>query len=102
MAVDTIENKVAFGMVFSEGDMSDDVHGVPLQRGYVRVSVDGSIQDGALVPVPIFGEIETVRQAVGSLLAWPEDMVILTSPVQVSIFKILREYFINTSRNVKH
>ncbi|XP_074342473.1 uncharacterized protein LOC141680040 [Apium graveolens] len=48
------------------------------ETGYVRVQVDGIIKEDALVPVPIASEIETIRQAVGSLLAWPEDMVIFT------------------------
>lgn len=91
--MDTVDNKVAFGMVFCEGDnMSNSVHGVPLQAGYVRVSLDGMIKPDAVVPVPIVGEIETVRQAVGSLLAWPEDMVIRTSPVEVYFFLIFTEF----------
>ncbi|XP_074374239.1 uncharacterized protein LOC141714630 [Apium graveolens] len=80
MAVESIDNKVAFGVVFDDGDrMSRAVHGVPLEPGFVRVGVDGSIQDDALVPVPVVGEIETVQQAIGSHLAWPKDMIIYTS-----------------------
>ncbi|KAL8146466.1 hypothetical protein AgCh_004264 [Apium graveolens] len=78
LAVDNIENVVAFGMVFPQDGMSSSVHGVLLQPGYVRVRVDEIIKEDALVPVPIAGEIETICQAVGSLLAWPEDMVIFT------------------------
>ena len=58
--------------------MSVSVHGVPLQPGFIRVAVDGSIKDDALVLVPIVGEIETVHQAIGSHLAWPKDMIIFT------------------------
>ncbi|XP_074376825.1 uncharacterized protein LOC141718343 [Apium graveolens] len=65
-------------MVFPQDGMSSSVHGVPLQPGYVRVQVDGIIKEDALVRVPIAGEIETIVQAVDSLLAWPEDMVIFT------------------------
>ncbi|XP_074374273.1 uncharacterized protein LOC141714667 [Apium graveolens] len=80
MAVENIDNKVAFGVVFDDGDgMSRSVHGVPLEPGFVRVGVDGSIQDDALVPVPVVGEIETVQQAIDSHLAWPKDMIIYTS-----------------------
>ncbi|KAL1823706.1 hypothetical protein ACET3Z_010484 [Daucus carota] len=79
-AVDSIDNKVAFGVAFEEGDeMSVSVHGVPLQPGFVRVAVDGSIKDDAQVPVPIVGEMETVHQAIGSHLAWPKDMIIFAS-----------------------
>ncbi|XP_074377117.1 uncharacterized protein LOC141718639 [Apium graveolens] len=80
MAVESIDNKVAFGVVFYDGDgVSRSVHGVPLEPGFVRVGVDGSIQDDALVPVPVVGEIEIVQQAIGSHLAWPKDMIIYTS-----------------------
>ncbi|KAL8123712.1 hypothetical protein AgCh_011634 [Apium graveolens] len=78
LAVDNIENVVVFGMVFPQDGMSSSVHGVPLQPGYVRVQVDGIIKEDALVQVPIAGEIETIVQAISSLLAWPEDMVIFT------------------------
>ncbi|XP_074378032.1 uncharacterized protein LOC141719553 [Apium graveolens] len=80
MAVESIDNKVAFGVVFYDGDrISRSVHGVPLEPGFIHVGVDGSIQDNALVPVPVVGEIETVQQAIGSHLAWPKDMIIYTS-----------------------
>ena len=46
-----------------------------------HTSVDGVIQEDALVPVPIAGEIETVRQAVGSYLAWPRDMISFTPTI---------------------
>ncbi|KAL8094210.1 hypothetical protein AgCh_035913 [Apium graveolens] len=82
MAVESIDNKVAFGVVFDDRDgMSRAVHGVPLEPRFVRVGVDGSIQDDALVPVPMVGEIETVQQAIGSHLAWPKDMIIYTSTI---------------------
>lgn len=51
--------------------MSKYVYEVPLQLGYLRVSVNGIIKKDALVHVPIVGEIETVRKSVGSLSAWP-------------------------------
>ena len=70
-------------MIFDEAEMSNLVHGVPMQTGCVRVSVDGIIQPDALVPVPIPGEIEKVYQAVGSQLAWPRDLVIFTTPTVV-------------------
>ncbi|XP_074365577.1 uncharacterized protein LOC141706680 [Apium graveolens] len=80
MEVESIDNKVAFGVVIDERDgMSRSVHGVPLEPGFFHVGLDGSIQDNALVHVPVVGEIETVQQAIGSHLAWPKDMIIYTS-----------------------
>lgn len=91
--MDNIENKVAFGMVFCEEGMSTSVHGVPLLPGYARVQVDGIIKEDALVPVPVAGEIETVRQAVGSLLAWPKDLIIFNpSTAEVYFYSNLREF----------
>lgn len=54
------------GMVLEDPEVNKLIHRMPLPPGCVRVLVDGSIQDDALVPVPVHGEIETVRQSVGS------------------------------------
>ncbi|KAL1826336.1 hypothetical protein ACET3Z_004748 [Daucus carota] len=77
LAVETIENKVAFGLLFDDEDMNKSIHGVALQPGCARVSVDGTIQGDALIPIPIKGEIEIVDQAVGSYMSWPRDLIIL-------------------------
>ncbi|XP_063940205.1 uncharacterized protein LOC135152587 [Daucus carota subsp. sativus] len=93
LAVDNIDNKVAFGVVFDEEDgLSTSVHGVPLQPGFVRVSVDGSIQDDALVPVPVIGEIETVHQAIGSHLAWPKDMISYISSTGSEVYNLNKQF----------
>ncbi|XP_074362226.1 uncharacterized protein LOC141702446 [Apium graveolens] len=76
LSLDIIDNKVAFGVIFDDGDMASTIHGVPLKPKHARVSVDEIIQGDAQVPVPIAGEIETVEQAVGSLLAWSRDLII--------------------------
>ncbi|XP_062011742.1 uncharacterized protein LOC133728340 isoform X2 [Rosa rugosa] len=76
LAVDTITNIVAFGTVFEEEDVSRVIHGVPMKEGCVRVSVDGAIQEEARLPFPVGDEMELVGQAVGSHVAWPEELVI--------------------------
>ncbi|XP_074365007.1 uncharacterized protein LOC141706073 [Apium graveolens] len=77
LALDCIENKVAFGTVFDDHEeMNVSVHGVLLKPGHVHVSVDGHIQPEASVLVPIPGEIEVVRQTVGSHVAWPRELII--------------------------
>ena len=83
LSVDNIENKVAFGTVFDDDALNTVVHGVPLKPGYVRVSVDGHIQPNALVHVPVPGEIELVREAVGSHVAWPRNLISLRTVVVV-------------------
>lgn len=88
--MDSIDNKVAFGVVFDEEIMNVTIHGVPLAPEHARVSVDGVITPEALVPVPIAGEIETVHQAIGTHLAWPRKLIIYTPtptvPVEVYMF----------------
>lgn len=59
--MDSIENKVAFGVIFDDQDMTSTIHGVPLKPEYARVLVDEIIQGDASVPVLIDGEIETVQ-----------------------------------------
>ncbi|XP_074347261.1 uncharacterized protein LOC141686103 [Apium graveolens] len=76
LAVGTIENKVAFGLLFDDDDMNKSIHGLSMQPGCARVSVDGPIQGQAKIPVPVVGEIETVEQAVGSYISWPRDLII--------------------------
>ncbi|KAL8121084.1 hypothetical protein AgCh_018015 [Apium graveolens] len=75
-AIGTLENKVAFGLLFDDEDMNKSVHGVPIQPGCAHVSVDGPIQGQAKIPTPVVGEIETVDQAVGSHVSWPRDLII--------------------------
>ena len=77
MAVNTLENKVAFGVVFPpHGNFGDMIHGKPMPPGCLRVSVVGFIKEEALIPVPVPGEIETVLQAVGSYVAWQEEFIV--------------------------
>ncbi|XP_040374987.1 uncharacterized protein LOC112200371 [Rosa chinensis] len=80
LAVDTISNIVAFGTVFDDEDMTMTIHGVPLKEGCLKVSVDGDIQGDARLPFPVLGEMELVREAIGSHVAWPEELVIRKHP----------------------
>lgn len=90
--MERVDNKVAFGMVFpQEGEMSNNIHGRPMPTGCARVSIDGCIQPDALLPVPA-GEMDTVIQAVGSHVAWPEDLIIFPTPV-VCMSRILTTNF---------
>ncbi|KAL1818593.1 hypothetical protein ACET3Z_013462 [Daucus carota] len=82
LSVDNIENKVAFGTIFDDTELNTVVHGVPIQPGHVRVAVDGAIQGDALLPVPVEGELETVKQAIGSMVSWPEDLITIAPVVK--------------------
>jgi hypothetical protein len=76
LAVGSITNIVAFGTLLEDEFVNTTIHGVPLEEGSVRVSVDGDIQSEALLPFPVKDEMETVGQAVGSHVAWPKEFVI--------------------------
>ncbi|KAK1368032.1 hypothetical protein POM88_034125 [Heracleum sosnowskyi] len=80
LGVDTVKNKVAFGLLFDDEGMNSFIHGVPMQPGFVRVLVDGPIKDDALIPVPVVGEIEIVDQDVGSHISWPWNLIIINAP----------------------
>lgn len=71
----TIENKVAFGYVIPCQGESSKIHGREMPGGCLRVSVDGFSKPDALLPVPVPGELETVIQALGSHVAWPEELI---------------------------
>lgn len=92
--MESIENKVAFGMVFSfEGELSQKIHGRPLPVDCLRVSVDGCIKPEALLPVPVPDEMVTVEEALGSHVAWPKDLIIFTTPQLVCIYRTIIIYF---------
>ncbi|KAL6204906.1 hypothetical protein ACLB2K_022173 [Fragaria x ananassa] len=52
------------------------LHGVPLGENNVRVSVIRAIEGDALISIPVRDEILTVDDAVGSCVAWPNDLVV--------------------------
>ena len=83
--MDKKENKVAFGMVYPSVDR-EKVHGIDIHDDHKCVSVDGLIKPDALLPVPIRGEMVTVRDALGSFVAWPEELISYTTAVVCEFF----------------
>ncbi|XP_074378714.1 uncharacterized protein LOC141720264 [Apium graveolens] len=81
LSVERLENKVAFGMVYPrEDNLTDLVHGVDIPIGHQCVSVDGLIKPDALLPAETRGDdMMTVRDALGSFLAWPEELISYTN-----------------------
>lgn len=74
--------------------MSHKIHGRPMQPGCLRVSVSVSIKPDALLPVPILGEMEKVYQAVGSYVAWPQNLIIFPTDVVCISFKTISSQFV--------
>ncbi|PRQ37372.1 putative Ulp1 protease family catalytic domain, transposase, Tnp1/En/Spm [Rosa chinensis] len=81
LALGYVENIVAYATVMECDDPSQTIHGAPLGDGNKRVSIYTALDEKAKVPFPVKDEIETVKQAMGSWVAWPKDLII-PSPVK--------------------
>ncbi|KAI3925761.1 hypothetical protein MKX01_003320, partial [Papaver californicum] len=69
-------DKVAAGNVF-DNTSKEKVHNVVLGEDNFRVEVLSSKDLEALVPIPVEDEIETVRDALGTYLACPKELVVV-------------------------
>jgi hypothetical protein len=55
------------------------IHGVTLGEENVRISVEVPIKEDAYLPIPnIAGDIFTVKQAIGTHIAWPRHLVLMS------------------------
>lgn len=79
LAVGSIDNVVSHGTIIEVDAVNHTVHGVPLGEGNIRVAIDTALDEQALLPIPVTGELVTVGQAVGSHVAWPKRLVKLMS-----------------------
>ncbi|KAL6218926.1 hypothetical protein ACLB2K_012133 [Fragaria x ananassa] len=78
LVVDTVENNVTFGRIVDE-DLDPNkqtIHNVPLGAENIRVSIVVPIIGHYLLPYPIKDEIMIVKDAFGSIVAWPMNLVI--------------------------
>lgn len=75
LAVGSINNVVSHGTIIEVDAANHTVHGVPLGEGNIRVAIDASLDEQALLPIPVTEELVTVGQAVGSHVAWPKHLV---------------------------
>ncbi|XP_045792411.1 uncharacterized protein LOC123887168 [Trifolium pratense] len=54
----------------------DTVHGIKLPLGYVKVTVEVVIVGDAPLPIPVEdGDVSTIGQAIGTIVAWPFSLV---------------------------
>jgi hypothetical protein len=88
MAVGSLDNIVAIGTFVEVGVESSKqtIHGVPLGEENVRVSVIRTIIHDAKLPFPINDEIITVRDAIGTYVAWPKNLIVPPANAQKVIF----------------
>ncbi|PON57244.1 hypothetical protein TorRG33x02_294220 [Trema orientale] len=81
LAVATKENIVASGKVYYDCGPDSLLHGIPLGKGNLRVSVLIPIQPDVEVPIPT-EEVQTVLDAQGVHIAWPASLVLYETKVQ--------------------
>jgi hypothetical protein len=60
----------------------DLLHHRPLPDGHLKVSVDVVLDKDALLPIPdIVSETTFLRDAIGSFVAWPLDLIFIDDEV---------------------
>ncbi|KAF1870842.1 hypothetical protein Lal_00030152 [Lupinus albus] len=64
---------VGIGSVYNKQDAM--IHNAQTPSNHLKVSIDISIEDDALLPIPDDEDIVTVRQALGTFVAWPEYLI---------------------------
>ncbi|XP_024190454.1 uncharacterized protein LOC112194446 [Rosa chinensis] len=78
LALGSTDNVVAIATVIEVNNENNSqlIHGVPLGEGNMRVSIVRSLVDEAKLPFPIENEIMTVRDAIGTYVAWPKNLIV--------------------------
>ncbi|KAF1868150.1 hypothetical protein Lal_00018666 [Lupinus albus] len=51
------------------------IHNAQIPSNHLKVSIDISIEDDALLPIPVDEDIITVRLALGTFVAWPKHLI---------------------------
>ncbi|XP_040371537.1 uncharacterized protein LOC112184523 isoform X2 [Rosa chinensis] len=78
VAINSLDNVVAFGTIV-EVDIEASIQtilGVPMGEENVRVSVTKAIVEDALLQFPLKDEIVKIRDAIGTCVAWPKNLII--------------------------
>ncbi|XP_062002246.1 uncharacterized protein LOC133720074 isoform X3 [Rosa rugosa] len=83
LALGSVDNIVAIASVVEVQDdkcANQTVHGHPLGEGNVRVSIIRPLVPEAKLPFPVNDEIVFVKDAVGTYIAWPRDLILQSPP----------------------
>ncbi|XP_075482687.1 uncharacterized protein LOC142522962 isoform X1 [Primulina tabacum] len=70
------KNIVAYGTVVCVKGEDKLIHDVPFSHNCIRVSIDEAVDKSTPLPVPIPSECETIGGAVGTLVVWPEHLIV--------------------------
>ncbi|XP_056695318.1 uncharacterized protein [Spinacia oleracea] len=58
------------------------MHHQPIPSGYARVGISYSTEMDTLFPVPLEGEAVTIKEAIGTLVFWPIELIVLDTAVK--------------------
>ena len=78
MGIGTTNNIVAVGMVFEKSGPHEKIHNVSLGEENVRVcitKVTEAIFSNVALPIPVGDEMTQIKDAIGSFVAWPKELV---------------------------
>ncbi|KAK1552128.1 hypothetical protein Q3G72_010769 [Acer saccharum] len=78
LAVGSKSNVVALGTIMPTDGPDAMVYGIPLNEN-VRVTIDVAIKGSSLLLIPVWDELITISQAIGSYVAWPREFIIFSS-----------------------
>ena len=81
LALGSIDHVVALATVMTSDSPSHTCYGIPLGDENMRVSVYAALEEKALIPMPVKDEIHTVKQAMGSWVLWPKNLIIFSEKV---------------------
>lgn len=76
MAIGNKTNIVAEGIVFDRNGPNEKIHNIALGENNVRVSISKVISSSAILPIPVPSEMYFVKEAIGSYVAWPKELVL--------------------------
>ncbi|XP_073034989.1 uncharacterized protein [Primulina eburnea] len=76
------KNIVAYGTVVCVKGEDKLIHGVPLPHNCIRVSIDEAVDKSTPLPVPIPSECETIGDAVGTFVVWPEHLIVKSNEAE--------------------
>lgn len=59
------------------------MHLLPIPSGYARVGISYSTEMDTPLPVPLEGEAVTIGEAIGTLVFWPIELIVLDTAVKI-------------------
>lgn len=77
MTIHSKTNNVVDGFVFERNGPNEKVRGIHLGEKNVHVSIQIVFSPNNILPIPVLDEMEMVKDTIGSLVAWPKELVLL-------------------------